>query len=86
MRKELWSDDAWADYLWWKSKDKDIAKKIDALLDDIQRDPFAGLGNPKPLKANWRGYWSRKITQEHRLVYRVTVESIYIELCRGHYE
>lgn len=79
------ADEAWDDYLYWQSNDKKILKRINTLLKDIKRDPFKGLGDPEPLKYNWSGYWSRRITKEHRLIYKVTEHSILVAQCRYHY-
>lgn len=79
------ADDAWEDYLYWQQQDKKILKKINRLIKEIQRDPFEGLGEPEPLQYNWSGYWSRRITIEHRLVYKVTDNSLLIAQCRYHY-
>jgi toxin YoeB len=79
------SDDAWDDYLYWQQNDKKILKKINRLIKEIQRDPFDGIGEPEPLKYNWSGYWSRRITIEHRLVYKVTNDNLMIAQCRYHY-
>ena len=79
------SDDAWDDYLYWQQHDKKILKKINRLIKEIQRDPFEGIGEPEPLKYNWSGYWSRRITIEHRLVYKVSDDSLMIAQCRYHY-
>lgn len=80
-----WATKAWEDYLYWQDIDKKTLKRINALIKDIQRQPFEGIGDPEPLKHNWSGYWSRRIDREHRLVYRVTDESIVIVQCRYHY-
>jgi len=79
------SDDAWEDYLYWQQQDKKILKKINRLIKEIEREPFEGIGEPEPLKYNWSGYWSRRITIEHRLVYKVLNEQILIAQCRYHY-
>lgn len=79
------ADEAWYDYLYWQNKDKKVLKRINTLLKDIKRDPFKGLGDPEPLKYNWSGYWSRRITKEHRLVYKATEHSILVAQCRYHY-
>lgn len=81
----IFADEAWDDYLYWQQNDKKILKKINALIKEIKRDPFQGLGEPEPLKYNWSGYWSRRVTIEHRLVYKVTYNSILIAQCRYHY-
>ena len=80
-----WADTAWADYLYWQERDKRILKKINILIKDIQRQPFTGLGDPEPLKHNWSGYWSRRITLDHRMVYKVTDAGLFIAQCRYHY-
>ncbi len=79
------ADDAWDDYLYWQQHDKKILKKINRLIKEIEREPFGGIGEPEPLKYNWSGYWSRRITIEHRLVYKVTDDSLLIAQCRYHY-
>ena len=79
------ADDAWSDYLYWEQQDKKILKKINRLIKEIERNPFDGIGEPEPLKYNWSGYWSRRITIEHRLVYKVLDEQILIAQCRYHY-
>ena len=80
-----WADHAWDDYLYWQQADKKTLKRINLLIENIKRQPFDGIGNPEPLKHNWSGYWSRRINREHRLVYKVTDESIIIVQCRYHY-
>ena len=79
------SDDAWEDYLYWQQHDKKILKKLNKLIKEIQREPFEGIGEPEPLKYNWSGYWSRRITIEHRLVYKVSDDTLMIAQCRYHY-
>jgi toxin YoeB len=79
------SDDAWDDYLYWQLNDKKILKRINRLIKEIQREPFNGIGEPEPLKYNWSGYWSRRITIEHRLVYKATEDNLMIAQCRYHY-
>jgi len=79
------ADDAWDDYLYWQQYDKKILKKINRLIKEIQREPFEGTGEPEPLKYNWSGYWSQRITIEHRLVYKVTDDALLIAQCRYHY-
>ena len=79
------SDDAWDDYLYWQRNDKKILKKLNRLIKEIQREPFEGIGEPEPLKYNWSGYWSRRITIEHRLVYKVSDDNLMIAQCRYHY-
>jgi toxin YoeB len=79
------ADDAWDDYLYWQQQDKKILKKINRLIKEIQREPFEGIGEPEPLKYNWSSYWSRRITIEHRLVYKITDDTLLIAQCRYHY-
>jgi len=78
-------DQAWDDYLFWQSHDKKILLKINSLLKDIDRDAFKGLGSPESLKHDLSGYWSRRITLEHRLVYRIENNEIKVVQCRYHY-
>ncbi|MBF0203690.1 MAG: Txe/YoeB family addiction module toxin [Desulfamplus sp.] len=82
----LFTEASWTDYLWFQENDKKILIRINSLIKDIKRDPFCGIGKPEPLKANLRGYWSRRITSEHRLVYGVSGEKLTIISCRFHYE
>lgn len=77
--------DGWEDYLYWQEHDRQILKKINQLLKDCQRDPFAGIGKPEPLRHELSGAWSRRISDEHRLVYIVVDEDIRISACRYHY-
>ena len=80
-----WAELAWEDYLYWQATDKKILKRINTLLKDIKRAPFVGIGEPEPLKHNWSGYWSRRINRDHRIIYKVTEESIIVVQCRYHY-
>ena len=82
----LFLPDGWEDYLYWQTQDKKILRRINALIRDIQRDPFAGIGKPEPLKHELSGYWSRRITDEHRLVYKVADNTVYILACKKHYK
>ncbi|MDP1971425.1 MAG: Txe/YoeB family addiction module toxin, partial [Sediminibacterium sp.] len=68
MRKLLWDESGWEDYLYWQVNDKKILFRINDLIKDTQRNPFTGLGKPEPLKGNLSGCWSRRINEEHRLV------------------
>jgi toxin YoeB len=83
----LWDDHAWQDYRYWQRTDAGIAARIDRLIADIARHPFTGLGKPEPLKFALAGFWSRRISGEHRLVYRVTGKPARLEIiqCRYHY-
>jgi toxin YoeB len=87
--RPLWSTKAWEDYEAWIDQDLDIVRKINALIRDVRRDPFRGLGKPEPLRGSLQGWWSRRITGEHRLVYRVagTGDDKRLEVvqCRYHY-
>lgn len=83
--KIVWAAGAWQDYLHWSRTDIRVRDKINALVDDIARHPFTGLGKPEPLKRNLKGFWSRRITREHRLVYRVERDVLQIAQCRFHY-
>ena len=76
---------AFEEFIAWAEKEASIHQKIVALLRDIDRTPFTGLGKPEPLKYELQGYWSRRITQEHRLIYKVTQESIVVISCKYHY-
>lgn len=79
------SDHAWEDYLFWQANDRATLKRINALLKDIQRAPFEGIGKPEPLKHNLAGFWSRRIDEEHRLVYAIHDDTILVAQCRYHY-
>lgn len=81
----IFSDKAWDDYIYWQQTDKQILKKINSLVKDIKRNPFDGIGKPEPLKHELSGFWSRKITDEHRLVYEVSDNNIAIASCKYHY-
>lgn len=82
----IFSSDALAHIQYWKkSGNKKVIEKITSLIEDIQRTPYEGKGKPEPLKHNWNGYWSRRITSEHRLVYKVENETILIAQLRYHY-
>ncbi|EAB9751295.1 Txe/YoeB family addiction module toxin [Salmonella enterica] len=83
--KLTWSEEAREDYLYWQETDKRMVKKINELIKDIRRTPFEGKGKPEPLKYNLSGFWSRRITEEHRLVYALTDDALLIAACRYHY-
>lgn len=86
MKRNIhWHGTAWKDYLYWQKQDKKLVKKINDLIKEIDRTPFIGQGKPEPLKHALEGYWSRRINQEHRLVYAVTKQAITIAQCRYHY-
>lgn len=80
-----WHNDAWEDYLRWQKLDRKKFNKINLLIKEVTRNPYEGTAKPEPLKGNLEGWWSRRIDQEHRLVYRVRDDSIEILQCRGHY-
>jgi len=80
------SENAWDDYLYWQKVDKKIVKKINKLIKEIQRTPFEGLGRPEKLRYDLAGYWSRRIDQEHRLVYQIDNNQILVYSCRFHYD
>lgn len=82
----LWEDRAWDDYLYWQNQDKKTLKRINALIKDMKRTPFEGLGKPEPLKHNLRGLWSRRIDYANRIVYYIEDEIIHVVACRDHYE
>jgi len=82
----IWSEKSWNDYLYWQKNDKQILKKINELIKAIKREPFSGIGKPEPLKHQLAGFWSRRINNEHRFVYQVEENNLYIISCRYHYE
>ena len=82
----LWEDRAWDDYLYWQTQDKKTLKRINALIKDIQRNPFEGIGKPEPLKGNLSGWWSRRIDDTNRIVYYQQQDMLFIVACRGYYE
>lgn len=75
----------WEDYLYWQKTDKKILKRINELIKQCQRTPFEGIGKPEPLRGSLSGWWSRRISHEHRLVYRYEDDSLYVLQCRKHY-
>ncbi len=81
----LFADEAWEDYLYWQKKDKHMVERINKLIRETQREPFAGVGKPEPLKHALAGFWSRRITDEHRMVYRVEGKTLMIAQLRFHY-
>ncbi|WP_327111514.1 Txe/YoeB family addiction module toxin [Nocardia sp. NBC_01730] len=80
-----WDEDAWDSYLWWQTQDKARIKRINALIADIMRNGNEGIGKPEPLRHELSGYWSRRINDEHRLVYRIDSDTVTIIACRYHY-
>ncbi|WP_416397426.1 Txe/YoeB family addiction module toxin [Allohahella sp. A8] len=83
--KLIFSDNAWEDYLYWQKTDKKILNRINKLIKETRREPFEGVGKPEPLKHNLAGYWSRRINEEHRIVYKVTDDALLIAQLRYHY-
>ncbi|MEQ7155089.1 Txe/YoeB family addiction module toxin [Brevundimonas aurifodinae] len=75
----------WEDYLHWQTQDRKLLKKLNGLIRECQRTPFTGTGKPEPLKGEFAGWWSRRIDQEHRLIYRVLDDNLLIAQCRYHY-
>jgi len=84
--KYIFVDESWEDYLYWQKANKKVLKRINALLKEISRHPFSGTGKPEPLKYKYKGYWSRRIDGEHRLIYKVGENEILIAKCRFHYD
>ncbi|HKK60927.1 MAG TPA: Txe/YoeB family addiction module toxin [Bacteroidales bacterium] len=82
----IFVDESWEDYLYWQKNDKKLVKRINSLIKDISRSPFSGIGKPEPLKHKYKGYWSRRINDEHRLIYRVQNDEVWIVKCRFHYD
>jgi len=83
--KLIFSEHAWNDYLYWQKTDKKILKRINLLIKDVQRSPFEGIGKPEPLRHALSGYWSRRINDEHRFVYKTSDDSMFIAQLRYHY-
>ena len=81
----FFADQAKEDRVWWRKANPRMLARIDALIEDIRRHPFTGIGKPEPLKYDWQGYWSRRVTDEHRIVYRVEAGRLYILQLRYHY-
>lgn len=83
--KLVWDINAWEDYLWWQIQDRKVLKRINLLIHDVVRNGHEGIGKPEPLRHDFAGYWSRRITDEHRLVYKVVDDEARIAACRYHY-
>ena len=83
--KSIFSDDAWDDYLYWQKNDRKIVVRINKLIQEVRREPFSGLGKPEPLKHALSGFWSRRITDEHRMVYRVEADALLLAQLRYRY-
>ena len=83
--KLIFADAAWEDYLYWQQQDRKMVERINKLIRETQREPFAGIGKPEPLKHALAGYWSRRITDEHRMVYKIDGDSLLLAQLRYHY-
>lgn len=83
--KLIFSEQAWEDYLYWQKTDKQVLKRINTLIKDASRSPFEGIGKPEPLKHALSGYWSRRVNDEHRMVYAVDDDSLLLAQLRYHY-
>jgi toxin YoeB len=81
----IFSENAWEDYLYWQKTDRKILSRINLLIQEIKRNPFEGIGKPERLKHALSGYWSRRINDEHRIVYKLTSDSVHIAQLRYHY-
>lgn len=84
--QKIWDEEAWEDYLYWQIQDKKILKRINTLIKDIERNPFEGIGKPEPLKHDLSGFWSRRIDDKNRLVYRIQNGILEISQCKTHYK
>ena len=82
----VWQTNAWEDYCHWQKQDKKILERVNGLMKDCLRSPYKGIGKPEPLKGNYAGCWSRRITQEHRLIYKMNERRLHILQCRYHYD
>ncbi|BCB06839.1 toxin YoeB [Vreelandella venusta] len=83
--KLIFAEHAWEDYLYWQKTDKKVLSRINKLIKETQREPFGGVGKPEPLKHGLASYWSRRINEEHRMIYKVTDEALLIAQLRYHY-
>jgi toxin YoeB len=84
---KIWSDEAWEDYLYWQGQDRKTLKRINALLKDIERNGNStGIGKPEPLKHDYQGWWSRRIDEVNRIIYRIENDALTILQCRSHYD
>ncbi len=81
----VFAEQAWEDYLYWQKTDKKLLERVNALIKDVTRSPFSGIGKPEPLKNALSGYWSRRINEEHRIVYKIVDGSVFIAQLRYHY-
>jgi len=83
---KVWHNRAWAEYLAWQTRDRKMLKRINLLIEDIDRHPFTGIGKPEPLKGNLQGYWSRRIDDANRVVYKTEGNQLILIQCGGHYD
>lgn len=83
--KSIFADEAWDDYLYWQQQDRKMVERIHRLIQETRREPFSGVGKPEPLKHALAGFWSRRITDEHRMVYRIDGDALLIAQLRYHY-
>ena len=83
--KKIWFDEAWEDYIYWQNQDKKTIRRINSLIKDIERNKLEGIGKPEPLKWDLNGFWSRRIDDTNRLVYRINNDILEIVSCKGHY-
>ena len=83
--KITFAETGWEDYLYWQATDRKMLDRLNALIKDCARNPIKGIGKPEPLRGNWSGWWSRRINEEHRLIYRVRDNTLEIAQCRFHY-
>lgn len=84
--KKIWFDEAWEDYLYWQQQDKKTLKRVNSLIKDIERNYYSGIGKSEPLKNELQGYWSRRIDDINRIVYKIENVTLYIISCKGHYK
>lgn len=84
--KYIFVDESWEDYVYWQQTDKKMLKRINKLIKDIARHPYEGIGKPEPLKYKYKGFWSRRLNDEHRLIYRIQGDELHIAKCRFHYD
>jgi len=84
--KKIWFEEAWEDYIYWQTQDKKTLKRVNQLLQDVSRNGNSGIGKPEPLKGEFSGFWSRRIDEANRLVYRIQDGMLEILSCKGHYD
>lgn len=82
---KIWSDDAWQDYLYWQTQDKKTLRRINMLIEDIDRNGYNGIGKAEPLKYGFSGYWSKRIDKDNRLVFKIEGNALRIAQCGSHY-